>query len=86
MLTFLLRRLGAILLVPLVASSIVYTLTAIGSDPLRDLRGSSAPNRDEQIAYRIEVLNLDLPPVLRYFTWLGGAAQCFIFQCDLGVA
>ena len=86
MLTFLLRRLGAILLVLLVASFIVYTLTAIGSDPLRDLRGSSAPNRDEQIAYRIEVLNLDLPPVLRYFTWLGGAAQCFIFQCDLGVA
>ena len=44
MLTFLLRRLGAILLVLLVASFIVYTLTAIGSDPLRDLRGSSAPS------------------------------------------
>ena len=86
MLTFLLRRLGAILLVLLVASFIVYTLTAIGSDPLRDLRASSAPNREEQIAYRIEILNLDLPPVVRYFTWLGGAAKCLILQCDLGVA
>tara|TARA_B100000378_G_scaffold274087_1_gene268013 strand:- start:603 stop:2138 length:1536 start_codon:yes stop_codon:yes gene_type:complete len=85
-LTFLLRRLGAILLVLLVASFIVYTLTAIGSDPLRDLRASSAPNREEQIAYRIEILNLDLPPVVRYFTWLGGAAKCLILQCDLGVA
>ena len=86
MLTFLLRRLGAILLVLLVASFIVYTLTAIGSAPLRDLRASSAPNREEQIAYRIEILNLDLPPVVRYFTWLGGAAKCLILQCDLGVA
>ena len=86
MLTFLLRRLGAILLVLLVASFIVYTLTAIGSDPLRDLRGSSAPNREEQIAYRIEILNLDLPPVVRYFTWLGGAAKCLVLQCDLGLS
>jgi peptide/nickel transport system permease protein len=85
-LTFLLRRLGAILLVLLVASFIVYTLTAIGSDPLRDLRGSSAPNREEQIAYRIEILNLDLPPVVRYFTWLGGAAKCLVLQCDLGLS
>ncbi|GAA1690280.1 hypothetical protein GCM10009808_04050 [Microbacterium sediminicola] len=85
-LTFILRRLGAILLVLLVASFIVYTLTAVGSDPLRELRGSSAPNREEQIQYRIETLHLDVPVVLRYFTWLGGAAKCFIGQCDLGVA
>ncbi|MGN8550965.1 UNVERIFIED_CONTAM: ABC transporter permease [Microbacterium sp. SLM126] len=86
MLTFILRRLGAILLVLLVASFIVYTLTAITADPLRDLKGSNAPNRQEMIDNRIELLQLNLPIVARYFIWLAGAAKCFIGQCDLGVA
>lgn len=86
MLTFILRRLGAILLVLLVASFIVYTLTSIGSDPLSDLRGSNAPNREEQIAQRIEKLSLNTPVVIRYFLWLGGASKCLIGQCDLGIA
>jgi peptide/nickel transport system permease protein len=85
-LTFILRRLGAILLVLLVASFIVYTLTSIGSDPLRELRGSNAPNREEQIAMRIEKLNLNTPVIVRYFLWLGGASKCLIGQCDLGIA
>jgi peptide/nickel transport system permease protein len=85
-LTFILRRLGATILVLLVASFIVYTLTAITADPLRELRSSNSPNREEQIANRIELLNLDLPPIVRYFTWLGGAAKCVILQCDLGIA
>lgn len=86
MLTFILRRLGAIALVLLVASFIVYTLTAITADPLADLKGSSAANRQELIDNRTELLRLDLPIVVRYFTWLGGAAKCLIGQCDLGVA
>ncbi|MET0734758.1 MAG: ABC transporter permease [Microbacterium sp.] len=89
MLTFILRRLGAILLVLLVASFIVYTLTAFGTDPLQDLRESSAANRQELIDNRIELLRLDLPAPVRYFTWLGGAAKClvpFLLECDLGVA
>lgn len=86
MLTFILRRLGAIALVLLVASFIVYTLTAITADPLQELRASNSPNREEQIQNRIELLRLDLPIVVRYFMWLGGAAKCLIGQCDLGVA
>lgn len=86
MLTFILRRLGATILVLLVASFIVYTLTAISQDPLADLKGSNAPNRQEMIDNRTELLRLDLPPVIRYFTWLGGASKCLILQCDLGVA
>ncbi|TQJ31736.1 ABC transporter permease [Microbacterium sp. SLBN-146] len=86
MLTFILRRLGATILVLLVASFIVYNLTAITADPLRELRASNSPNREEQIANRIELLNLDLPPIVRYFSWLGGAAKCVILQCDLGIA
>lgn len=86
MLTFILRRLGAIFLVLLVASFIVYNLTAIGTDPLQDLKGSNAPNRQELIDARIEKLNLGVPPVLRYFGWLAGASKCLIGQCDLGIA
>ncbi len=86
MLTFILRRLGAIVMVLLVASFIVYTLTAAGTDPLADLKASNAPNRQELIDQRTELLRLDVPPVLRYFTWLGGASKCLILQCDLGIA
>ena len=86
MLTFILRRLGATVLVLLVASFIVYTLSSIGTDPLNDLRQSNAANREERIQQRIEQLSLDVPPVLRYFVWLGGAAKCLVFQCDLGIS
>lgn len=86
MLTFILRRLGAIVLVLLVASFIVYTLTAVGSDPLADLRESNQPNKQEAIDRRTELLRLDLPAPIRYFTWLAGASKCFILQCDLGIA
>ena len=86
MLTYILRRLGAIILVLVVASFIVYTLTAITSDPLRELRASNAPDREEKIQLRIEKLSLDTPLILRYFLWLGGAAKCVIGQCDLGIA
>ena len=86
MLTYILRRLGAIILVLVVASFIVYTLTAITSDPLRELRASNAPDREEKIQLRIEKLSLDTPMILRYFLWLGGAAKCLVGQCDLGIA
>ncbi|GAA5028724.1 ABC transporter permease [Microbacterium fluvii] len=86
MLTFILRRLGATVLVLLVASFIVYTLTAIGTDPLADLKQSNAANRQELIDNRIALLHLDVHPVLRYFTWLAGASKCLVFQCDLGIA
>lgn len=86
MLTFILRRLGATVLVLLAASFIVYTLTAITSDPLAELRQSSAANREELIQNRIELLQLDVPIIPRYFQWLGGASKCLILQCDLGFA
>lgn len=86
MLTYILRRLGAIILVLIVASFIVYNLTAIAQDPLADLRQSNNPNREEMIQNRVELLRLDLPPVVRYFTWLGGAAGCLVLRCDLGVS
>jgi peptide/nickel transport system permease protein len=84
MVTFVLRRLVATILVLAAASFIVFTLTAISGDPLQELRGSSAPNRQERIDQLTEELHLNQTPVVRYFYWLPGAAKCLIGQCDLG--
>lgn len=86
MLSFIARRLVAIVGVLLVASFIVYWLTAISGDPLQDLKGSNSPNREELIQRRTEMLRLNDPIPLRYLSWLGGAAGCLILRCDLGVS
>ncbi|RKT36542.1 peptide/nickel transport system permease protein [Microbacterium sp. AG1240] len=87
MVGFVLRRIAVSILVLLAASFIMYVLSANSGNPLEDLQGSNDPNRDQLIAARIAALDLDVPPVLRYFLWLGGAAQClipFVGSCDLG--
>ncbi len=76
----------ATLLVLLVASFVVYVLTAYSGDPLIELRGSRDPSAKDRMVYLTELLQLETPPPLRYFSWLGGAAGCLIGQCDLGVA
>lgn len=86
MLSFIVRRFFATILVLIAASFIVYVLTAISGDPLLALRGSSDPSAQEQIAYLTRVLDLDTPPALRYFKWLAGVAGCFVGQCDLGIS
>ncbi|NJC23041.1 peptide/nickel transport system permease protein [Arthrobacter pigmenti] len=87
MLTYIVRRLIAAVLILFGASFLVYVLTALSGDPLEDLRQSNAPNREALIQQRIELLDLDVPPVLRYFAWLSGAVKClvpFALTCDLG--
>jgi peptide/nickel transport system permease protein len=84
MATFVIRRLVASLFVLLAATYIMYVLTALSGDPLRDLRASTAPNAAQLIERRIDLLHLDVPPYLRYFIWLGGVGKCFVGQCDLG--
>ena len=86
MLSFIVRRAAATLMVLLVASFIVYQLTAISGDPLIELRGSRDPDIQFKIQYLSELLQLDVPPFIRYFYWLGGAAGCLIGQCDLGIS
>ncbi|MGV8884583.1 MAG: ABC transporter permease subunit [Microbacteriaceae bacterium] len=66
------------------ASFLIYVLAANAGDPLEDLRGSTAPNKEALIAAKIQQLNLDVPPPLRYFIWLSGVAKLFIGQIDLG--
>jgi len=85
MLSYIVRRLVASFFILLGASFIVYLLIAYSGDPLAEIRSSNSPSKDTQIAVRTEMLHLNVPPVLRYFIWLGGASKCLIGQCDLGV-
>ncbi|MEY3909157.1 MAG: hypothetical protein RLZZ90_1064, partial [Actinomycetota bacterium] len=84
MLTFLVRRLGASIVVLFAATYLMYLLTAYSGDPLEDLRTSTARNKEALIERRVEILNLNIPPYLRYFVWLGGVLKVFIGQFDLG--
>jgi len=83
-LSFIIRRLGASILVLLVASFLIYNLASLAGDPLGDLRGSTAPNKAALIAARIDQLQLNVPTPLRFFIWLSGLLKVFIGQFTLG--
>lgn len=70
MATFIVRRLIASLFIFLAATYLMYILTALSGDPLEDLRTSTAPNKEQLIEARIKLLDLDVPPYLRYFIWI----------------
>lgn len=87
MVSFLVRRVIVSVLILVAASFIMFVLAANSGDPLQDLRTTNAPNREQLIAQRSEVLRLDLPVPLRWANWLGGATGCLIpgaQLCDLG--
>jgi peptide/nickel transport system permease protein len=87
MVTYIARRLVTAALILLGASFLVYLLTASSGDPLADLRASNAPNRQQLMDARTQLLDLETPAPFRYFKWLGGAAKCvvpFAGTCDLG--
>ena len=81
MASFIFRRLIASVLVLFAATFLMYILTALSGDPLQDIKESSAPNKAELIEARTKLLNLDVPPPLRYFLWLGA-----LFRGDFGVS
>lgn len=86
MFPYILRRLFAAVLILLGASFLVYLLMAyFGGDPLAEIRASNSPTKEAQMNAIRQQLQLDVPPVLRYFLWLGGAARCVVpASCDLG--
>ncbi|WP_022881335.1 ABC transporter permease [Gryllotalpicola ginsengisoli] len=85
MLTFLSRRLVASIIVLLLASYLVYILSANAGDPLAELRVGTAKNQEALIQMRAHQLHLDIPTPLRYFLWLGGILQGFVGHFTLGV-
>ena len=81
MASFIIRRLIASIFVLFAATFLMYLLVSFSGDPLEDLRQSNAPNKAELIEARTKLLNLDVPPPLRYFLWLGG-----LFRGDFGIS
>lgn len=86
MINFLIRRFLQSAVILLILSLVMYVLVAYTMDPLADLRQSTAPNKQQLIADRIAMLDLDKPVLLRYVWWLRGVAGCLIGQCHLGTA
>lgn len=87
MLSYVMRRLLQAVLVLFASSYIVYVLAAYAGDPLEDLRQERGAQRETLIARRTQMLDLDTPPMIRYFSWIRGAAGCLlpgVTRCDLG--
>jgi peptide/nickel transport system permease protein len=78
------RRIGTVLLILFGSSFIVYNLEAIAGDPLAELRTSTAKNKEFLIAHLTRELQLDVPPPVRYFSWLKGVLGFFTGNADLG--
>ena len=85
MLRFVLRRLIVSIFVLLVALFLVYNLAAISGNPLADIEESTAPNKQQLLAARVELLHLDVPPPARFFLWLGGILAVVVGRFDMGV-
>jgi len=85
MFAYILRRLGALVVILFGSSFLLYNLSAISTDPLADLRLSDAQNRDYLIQALTRELRLDLPPPLRYFIWLRGVLGIFVGNPNFGL-
>jgi len=81
---FFVKRLLMSLVVVLVSTLVMYVVVDQAIDPLEDLRTSTAPNVEDQIANRVAELRLDEPVLMRYLSWLRGASGCLYGSCDLG--
>ncbi len=85
MFAYILRRLGALVVILFGSSFLLYNLSAISTDPLGELRLSDAPNKEQLILNLTRELRLDLPPPLRYFIWLRGVLGIFVGRADFGL-
>lgn len=81
MLAFIARRLATATLVLFVSTFIMYVLVAFSGDPLADLREQNTPEARQQMIFRTENMQLNVPVPLRYLAWLGG-----VLHGDLGVS
>ena len=72
MLQYILRRLGMMFVIVFGASFLAYNLQAYSSDPLSGFGESTAENKEYLILQLTRDLQLDVPPPIRYFSWLRG--------------
>lgn len=68
------------------ASFLAYNLQAYSSDPLSAFGESTALNKDYLIAKTIRDLQLDVPPPIRYFSWLRGIVAGLWGDFDMGLS
>jgi peptide/nickel transport system permease protein len=67
------------------ASFLAYNMQAYSADPLSELGESTALNKDFLIAKMIRDLQLDVPPPIRYFSWLRGIVAGLWGNFDMGL-
>ena len=79
------RRLGAMVLILLGSTFLIYLLTAVSGDPLEDLRFSTEPNAQYLIEQYTKDLQLDVPAPIRYFLWLEGVLGFLWGDFTLGI-
>lgn len=84
LIAYIFRRLAQLIVILLGSSFLIYNLTAISGDPLEELKLSQDPMKELYIAAKIEQLQLDVPPPIRWFLWLRGILGVFIGQFTLG--
>lgn len=70
MIAYIIRRLGAMLIVLLGSTFLAYNLAANMGDPLEGLRISTDPNAKQLMLAMTRDLQLDVPSPIRYFLWL----------------
>ena len=85
MVAYITRRLGVLGVILFGSSYILYNMAALTGDPLQELRMSADPSAEQQIRDLTRLLNLDVPPPLRYFIWLKGVLGIFVGNPDFGV-
>jgi peptide/nickel transport system permease protein len=66
------------------ASFLAYNLQAYSSSPLAEFGESTAINKEYLIAAAIRDLQLDVPPPIRYFSWLRGIVAGLWGDFDMG--
>ena len=67
------------------SSFFAYNLQAYSSDPLAVFGESTEINKNYLMAKMIRDLQLDVPPPIRYFSWLRGIVSGLWGQLDLGL-
>lgn len=67
------------------ASFLAYNLQAYSSDPLSVFGESTAENKEYLIAKTIRDLQLNVPPPVRYFSWLRGIVSGLWGDFDMGL-
>ena len=82
---YIVRRLGALVMILFGSTFIIYNISAVSTDPLEELRLSNEPNRDQLIINLTRELRLDLPAPLRYFIWLRGVLGVVVGRADFGL-